>query len=262
MPAQPIRFDNGEAYDRMTGTWSRIAGQVFLDWLKPASGQRWVDIGCGSGAFSDLILRNCAPAALQGIDPSDSQLAFARTHFSAANAAFHQGDGMALPYADDSFDIAVMALVLFFVPDPIKGVAEMVRVVRPGGWVTAYVWDTEADGSPPWPVSSAVRAEGRTSSGPPSAWVAKLDTPRDVWTNAGLQEIETRVISPERGFDDFDTFWSVTTAVGGAKAALASLPPDAIERVKARVRAALPPDTNSRITYSAHANAIKGRVPG
>ena len=46
--AEPqIRFDDGAGYERMMGKWSRLAGEVFLDWLKPASGLRWIDGGCG-----------------------------------------------------------------------------------------------------------------------------------------------------------------------------------------------------------------------
>ena len=56
---------------------------------------------------------------------------------------------MALPFQDNSFDLAVMALVIFFVPDPAKGVAEMVRVVSPGGTVAAYAWDMAGGGFPP-----------------------------------------------------------------------------------------------------------------
>ncbi len=52
MAQQPIRFDVGAAYERMMGTWSRLVGQVFLDWLAPATGQSWIDVGCGDGAFT------------------------------------------------------------------------------------------------------------------------------------------------------------------------------------------------------------------
>lgn len=148
MGTQPIRFDDGDAYERLMGIWSGIVGQAFLDWLSPAPGQRWADIGCGNGAFTKLILNRCAPASVDGIDMSDDQLAYARTRAGVRGAVFRRGDAMALPYADASFDIAVMALVIHFVPDPAKGVAEMARVVRPGGWVTAYVWDDELGGSP------------------------------------------------------------------------------------------------------------------
>ena len=132
MTEQQIRFTDGAAYERMMGTWSRPVGDIFLDWLAPASGLRWIDIGCGSGAFTELVIERCAPAEVQGIDPSEAQLAFARTRPGARMAQFRQGDAMALPFPENSFDAAIMALVIFFVPDPEKGVAEMVRVVAPG----------------------------------------------------------------------------------------------------------------------------------
>ena len=114
---QQIRFDDGDAYERAMGVWSRSAGEVFLDWLAPGKSLRWLDVGCGSGAFTELIVQRCAPAEAQGIDPSEEQLAFARKRPAASVARFQQGDAMALPYANDSFDAAAMALVLFFVPE-------------------------------------------------------------------------------------------------------------------------------------------------
>ena len=138
MADQPIRFNDGAAYERMMGTWSRFAGDIFLDWLAPPSGLRWIDIGCGNGAFTERLVERCAPAEVQGIDPSEGQLAFARARPAARVAEFRRGDAMALPFSTNSFDAAVMALVIFFVPDPAKGVAEMVRVVGPGGTVATY----------------------------------------------------------------------------------------------------------------------------
>jgi ubiquinone/menaquinone biosynthesis C-methylase UbiE len=76
---------------------------------------------------------------VHGIDPSEAQLDFARTRPGVRAAEFGLGDAMALPFADDRFDVAVMALVIFFVSDPAKGVAEMARMIRPGGEVAAYV---------------------------------------------------------------------------------------------------------------------------
>jgi len=141
MAGQQIRFDDGAAYERMMGTWSRLAGNIFLDWLAPRPGLRWIDIGCGSGAFTELLVERCAPTEVQGIDPSEAQLAFARARPAARLAQFRRGDATALPFPDGRFDGAVMALVIFFVPEPAKGVAEMVRVVRPGGTVATYAWD-------------------------------------------------------------------------------------------------------------------------
>jgi len=57
-----LRFDDGAAYEQMMGVWSRLVGEVFLDWLKPAQGLRWIDVGCGNGAFTELIVSRCAPS--------------------------------------------------------------------------------------------------------------------------------------------------------------------------------------------------------
>src|ERR1043165_4113895 len=131
MAEQQFRFDDGAAYERHMGTWSRLAGEIFLDWLAPKPGLRWGDVGWGNGGFSEMIGGRCAPAEVQGIDPSEGQLAFARTRPASRFAKFQQGDAMALPFADSSFDAAGMALALVFVPDPAKGVSEMVRVIVP-----------------------------------------------------------------------------------------------------------------------------------
>src|SRR5262245_7307906 len=134
--AEPkIHFDDGAAYEQLMGVWSRYAGEIFLDWLKPPLGLRWIDIGCGNGAFTKILVDRCQPIEVQGIDPSEEQLAYARTRPASRVTEFRRGDAMALPFSAGRFDAAVMALVVVFVPDPAKGIAEMVRVVRPGGIV-------------------------------------------------------------------------------------------------------------------------------
>ena len=116
--------------------------------LRPETGLRWLDVGCGNGAFTEMLVERCAPVSVQGIDPSEAQLAFARTRPASRVAQFRQGDAMAQSFPDDTFDVAVMPLVIFFVSDPEKGVAETVRVVCPGGTVTAYAWDLYGGGFP------------------------------------------------------------------------------------------------------------------
>src|SRR5262245_47724696 len=80
MSKPTIRFDDGAGYERMMGTWSRLVGEKFLQWLAPSPGWRWIDVGCGNGAFTELLVERCAPAEIAGVDPSEAQLAFARTH--------------------------------------------------------------------------------------------------------------------------------------------------------------------------------------
>jgi ubiquinone/menaquinone biosynthesis C-methylase UbiE len=261
MAEQQIRFEDGAAYERMMGNWSRTVGGIFLDWLAPSAGLRWIDIGCGSGAFTELVVERCAPAEAQGIDPSEGQLAFARTRPAARLAKFRQGDAMALPFPGDSFDAAIMALVIFFVPEPAKGVAEMVRVVAPGGIIATYAWDVEGGGRPTEPIDAEMRAMGLTPPLPPSFRAARMDSLRELWTGAGLEAIETREITVQRSFADFEDFWTTTVTSASVAPMVASMASGDAERLKARVRERLPADVAGRITYAARVNAIKGRKP-
>jgi ubiquinone/menaquinone biosynthesis C-methylase UbiE len=255
-----IRFDDGAAYERMMGVWSQLAGEQFLDWLAPAVNQRWIDVGCGNGAFTELIVDSCAPAVVEGLDPSEGQLAFARNRPASRVARFKQGDAMALPYNDKSFDVAVMALVIFFVPDPARGIAEMARVVRSGGSVAAYAWDMYGGGFPWDPVQSELRALGQNIVYPPSADASRIDTMRQLWASAGIADVETRQITVQRTFQDFDEFASIGLNTPSIGPIVRAMQPDDVDRLKARLRDRLPVDANGRITYSARANAVKGRV--
>jgi ubiquinone/menaquinone biosynthesis C-methylase UbiE len=135
---QEIRFTDGAAYERFMSPWSRSAGALFLDWLARAPDQNWVDVDCGNGAFTELILAKAAPASICAIDPSPAQIESAREKIRNQRVTFSTGDAMALPFEDARFDASVMALVLFFVPDARKGAAELARVTRPGGGVASY----------------------------------------------------------------------------------------------------------------------------
>ncbi len=261
MTQQPIRFDDGEAYERGMGIWSQFAGQAFLDWLAPASGLRWIDVGCGNGAFTELLVRQTAPGETQGIDPSEAQIRYARTRPGTSGAAFQLGDAMALPFGDNRFDAAVMALAIFFVPDPAKGVAEMARVVSPGGIVATYAWDMLGGGFPFDPIQVEIRALGLTPPLPPSASASRMDTLRDLWIGAGLEAVETREIAVKRTFAQFEDFWSSSTASGSMKPVLAGMTAADIEQLKARVRDRLSQDASGQVVCHARANAIKGRVP-
>jgi len=260
--AEPqIRFDDGAAYERYMGDWSRPVGSVFLDWLAAPSGLKWIDVGCGNGAFTELLVERCAPTLVNGIDPSEAQIDFARKRPAARRAKFDRGDAMALPFLVDAFDVAIMALVIFFVPDPAKGVAEMARVVRPGGMVAAYAWDMLGGGFPLEPIRIEMRAMGLTVLSPPSSEASKIEVLRDLWTRAGLDAVETRDITVQRTFPDFEDFWTISLSAPSMRSVIAATAPNDIELLKARVRARLPVDATGRITYSARANAVKGRVP-
>jgi SAM-dependent methyltransferase len=256
-----ISFKDGAAYERYMGKWSQLAGETFLDWLAPKSGLRWLDVGCGNGAFTEMLAERCAPVSVQGIDPSEEQLAYARTRPLSRVAEFRQGDAMALPFHDDTFDAAVMPLVIFFVPDPARGVAEMARVVCAGGIVAAYAWDMAGGGFPYEALQAEMRGLGVAVPMPPSPEASGIDAMRELWAGAGLDEVETLEITVQRTFNDFDDYWE--TVLGGPSVgpSLAAMASDDLALLKARMRTRMPADAAGRIAYSAWANAVKGSVP-
>ena len=256
-----IRFDDGASYERLMGVWSRLASETFLDWLAPPTSLRWIDVGCGNGAFTELLVERSAPVAVQGIDPSEGQLAFARTRPAARLAKFGQGDAMALPFPADTFDAAAMALVLVFVPDPAKGIAEMVRVVSPGGTVATYMWDMLGGGFPLDPVHVEMRAMGLSPPRPSRMDASTMPALQALWTGAGLEAVEMREISVQRTFAHFDEFWKINLEAPSIAPIIATMESADAEALKRRVRERLHEDTAGRIICDARAHAIKGRRP-
>lgn len=254
-------FTDGEAYERLMGRWSRLVGKMFLDWLDVPRGLRWLDVGCGNGAFTEEIIARCAPAAVMAIDPSDEQLAFARTRTGARTATLQIDDAHKLSFGDGTFDVAVMALVLAFLPDAAKAVAEMARVVGPGGWVAAYMWDIQNGGTPTTPIYEAIESLGSTVQVRPNPAASRLEAMRDFWEMAGLEDIETRVIRIPVSFVDFDDFWdSNTVPIGPQGKVIAGMSPDMREQLRERLRQDLPAASDGQIHYESFANAVRGRV--
>jgi SAM-dependent methyltransferase len=151
-------------------------------------------------------------------------------------------------------------LVIFFVPDPPRSVAEMARVVRPGGTVAAYAWDMPS-GTPAAPIVTELRAIGFSPPSPPNPEASRIDALCEFWRLAGVVALETRKIIVTRTFADFDDFWTTTATGPIVFSILGSMVAHDLEILKARVRTRLPPDQSGRISYSCSANAIKGRLP-
>lgn len=261
MHAETIRFDDGAGYERYMGVWSRLVGERFLDWLAPASDGRWLDVGCGNGAFTELIVARCRPAAVLGIDPSAQQLAYARARPALSEQRFLSGDAMALPCADASFDLAVMPLVLFFVPDPALGIAEMRRVVRAGGTVAAYAWDMHGGGFPYHALQAELRAQGVAFPVPPSLEASRGEVMQALWAAAGLRRVETCTIEVRRRFESFEDFWAAALAAPSVGPVLAAMPRAQLTMLRAWLRAGMAECADGAIVQTARANAVSGQVP-
>ena len=262
MAETQVAFNDADAYERYMGRWSRAAGENFLTWLAPPKNMRWLDLGCGTGAFTDLILKRAAPASVTGVDPAPAQVEHAKKSFPAA--AFRVGDSMALPFKDNEFDIVASALVLHFIPDRAKAFAEMQRVTKPGGSVAGFTWERGAatHGAPYMPMMKGLQSIGVEPTTSPTVPEANLDGLRESLTRAGFRDFEVTAIEASQSYRDFDDFWQVQTMtfhpVGKSVAAL-----DDKKREELRVvlRKTLPPDADGKITYKARAVAFKARNP-
>ncbi|MCW2616712.1 MAG: putative methyltransferase,S-adenosyl-L-methionine (SAM)-MTase protein [Frankiales bacterium] len=134
-------WSSGESYDAYVGRWSSLVAARFVPWLDRPAGGRWLDVSCGTGALTRAVLATGAPAAVLGVEPSEPFGRRAARGAEDLRARFVCADAQALPVATAAVDTVLSALVLNFLPDPAAAVAGMVRAVRPGGCVAAYVWD-------------------------------------------------------------------------------------------------------------------------
>lgn len=255
-----ITFDDGAGYEEYMGVWSRLVADRFLDWLAPESGHRWLDVGCGNGAFTALVAERCRPSHVDGLDPSPAQLSFARGRLSRDVATFHQGDAMALPFPDGSFDVAVMPLVIFFVPEPTVGVAEMRRVLGPAGSAAAYAWDMEAGGFPYHVLQAEMRTMGCMVPQAPSPQASRLDVLQSLWADAGFRDIATQTFIVERTFDNLDAYWNTVMKGPSVKGQLAAMDGGTMADLRTRVSRLLRTDSRGRVVCTAAANAVRGMV--
>ena len=254
----------GNAYEPYVGRWSRLVARDFLDWLAVPAGRAWLDVGCGTGALSQTILDRAAPRAVEGLDASAGFVEHARAHVGDARATFRVGDAQAAPFADGAFDAAVSGLVLNFVPEPARMVAEMRRVTRPGGTVGLYVWDYAGEMQLMrrfWDAAVTLDPAARPLDEGPRFPICRPDTLAGIFSAAGLRDVDTRAVDVPTVFRDFDDYW--TPFLGGqgpAPGYCMKLPEERRAALRERLRATLPADATGRIALKARAWAVKGHV--
>jgi ubiquinone/menaquinone biosynthesis C-methylase UbiE len=247
------------------GRWSRKLAPQFLDWLGAAENLDWLEVGCGTGALSQAIVERCNPASLIAIDPSPGFVQTAQASVTDARVAFQTGDAQALALASDSRDMVVSALVLNFVPDRRKALAEMQRVARPGGTVAFCVWDYAGGGvefmRAFWVAATALDPAVRDLNEDKRFPFCTKEGLTDIARGAGLAQVDCAPISVPTVFRDFDDYWHpFTLGVGPAPGYCASLDPAARQRLEEKLRQDLERRDDGSIAFNARAWAVKGKV--
>ena len=237
-------------------------GEVFLDWLAVAEGLRWIDVGCGNGAFTEVLIARCAPSVVSGVDPSEGQLSYARARPGVKLAEFRVGDAQALSYPDRSFDAAAMALATSFVPGPVKAATEMARVVQPRRLGRhLYVGFARRRSSGRTDVSCAkVARRGCFSTG--QRGVAAGQYAGGMGEGGFAVDRCACDPHPDR-LHRLQRFLALVQCTGGTSRYGGPQDVAVTDRTaKAALREELPIGPDGHIAYEAFANAVKGRAPG
>jgi len=257
------KWERGSPYEQYIGRWSRQVAPLFLAWLDQAPGRRWADVGCGTGALSAAILERCAPGDVVGVEPSAGFLALASKGLGN-RARFLAGSAAALPLRDGSFDVVVSGLVLNFVPDVRAALAEMARVVAPGGTIAAYVWDY-ADGMEVirhfWDAAVTLdRAAAALHEGARFPLCNPTGL-RQAFELAGLKSVDVAALDLAAEFVDFDEYWRpFLGGQGPAPAYVGSLPEERRAALRELLRQRLQGSRGGPMTLRARAWAVRGAL--
>ena len=249
---------SAEAYDRFMGRFSLRLAPVFADFAGVAPGTRVVDVGCGPGALTAELAARVGAASVAGADPAPLFVEACRAR--VPDADIRRAPAEELPFEDDAFDAALSQLVVSFMRDAPAGVAEMRRVVRPGGHVAFCSWGLGGHEMlrTIWDAAEEIAGE-RADASESSMRYRSGDELLELAASAGLSDAETEQITVDAAYDGVEDFWTAMQHASGPVGAY-------YERLDDQRRAALREAIERRLpgdgefTLKATAWALRGRA--
>jgi SAM-dependent methyltransferase len=259
-------FADAVGYERFMGRWSRLIAPLFVEFAGIRDGDRVLDIGSGTGALAETIAALKPSCRIVGIDPSSRYISFAESGKKNPNMTFEVGDARNLSFPDAQFEVTTSLLVLNFIPDTDKAMAELRRVTRPGGTIAAAVWDY-GEGMQMlrffWDAAIALdpSAEKLDEKHMPLCRAGELSR---LFRNAGLADVYEQPLEVTLRFSSFEDYWDpFREAQGPAGAYVAGLSEKKRRALRDRLRALLLKNSKSAGGFSLLARvwAARGTVP-
>ena len=258
---------SGDGYEQLMGRWSRRLAGPFLAFAGLARGERVLDVGCGTGSLTFQLAQRPELDAITGIDYAAPYIEHATLRNTDPRVSFRVGDATALPFPDASFDRVLSLLMLHFVAQPERAVAEMRRVARPGATVAAAVWDARGGF-----VATRLFHDTAAALDPAAAerrarnFTRPMTRPGDLeaaWRRAGFAEIAATELAIRMEFASFDDYWAPYLGKDGPGADyIATLDEPSLVRLREAVRSAyLDGEPDGARSYVAVAWAAKGIAP-
>jgi SAM-dependent methyltransferase len=232
-------------------------------WLDMPPGKRWLDVGCGTGAVSEAILKRSMPASVIGVDPLEPFIARASAALTDPRASFRLGSAADTGLADGAADVVIAGLVLNFVPDVGAALAEWRRVLAPGGVVGAYVWDYVRGMGfirKFWDAAVAVDPAAAALDQGVQPGFSAAEQLEAAFRAAGFVAAEMRSITIPTVFADFDDLWlPFLGGTGGAPGYVATLDDAHRDAIRERLFRSVDTESDGSIHLEARAWAIRAR---
>jgi ubiquinone/menaquinone biosynthesis C-methylase UbiE len=253
----PVTFAvAADAYDRFMGRYSALLAPQFANLAGVGSGQRVLDVGCGPGALTSELVERVGPSKVSAVDPSEQFVAAARARHPGVDV--RRAAAEELPFADGEFDAALAQLVVHFMADPVRGLAEMARVTRAGGVASACVWDHAGEQTPLAPFWQAVHEVDPGAVDESELAGGREGHLTELFAEAGLHEVEETALPVRVEHATFEEWWEpFTLGVGPAGSYLAALDSARQVDLRGRCRRRLP---HAPFTLSSRAWAARGLV--